>query len=160
MSFQLLNLHVPRSRPTELKGSLITSYASRDTSISNYTITDPEIVQHIRALVPYSPNVFYTEIYGSFPPHVDMDGGCKINFYLDTCNAHTVFYSSGNPVDQYFFESCQEQSRFTARPYSAWLLDVSKIHSVEMPTPGLRKMITVQYINHTYEDLCTFKNLI
>ncbi len=104
-------------------------------------------------------------------PHTDSGTSATINIYLETGNAITRFYEKKNPdsveykiTNQtdgsiYKFEDLSETFSFKAEPYDAWLLDVSKIHSVEMPPDDSNK-IRIAYcisskesFNHIYAKM-------
>lgn len=83
------------------------------------------------------------------PPHTDSGTVTVINIYIETGDAITTFYEKkGTPTEykllnqtdgsMYHPNDLQQIFSFKARPFEAWLLNVSKIHSVTMPAPGIR----------------------
>jgi hypothetical protein len=83
------------------------------------------------------------------PPHTDSDTLTVINIYIETGQAVTTFYEKrGTPKEykllnqtdgsMYHPDDLQQIFSFKAQPFEAWILNVSKIHSVTMPQPGIR----------------------
>ena len=89
--------------------------------------------------------------YGEFDrggPHIDHDSiKCGINHYYITQDVETVFYKPNSPKVKGFPGVGEEASnffdkkdltitrKFFSQPNSVWLLDVTKIHSLEFPVP-------------------------
>ena len=77
------------------------------------------------------------------PPHTDSGINSTINIYLDTGDCTTQFYEFGtdNPKtkqvggqsDGFIYDENDliKTNSFNAKPYEAWLLDVTKPHSVK-----------------------------
>jgi len=105
-------------------------------------------------------------INARIPPHIDSDIICSINFYIETDNCKTVFYNiKSDSPDTYKIENqtngciykeedLEEVDSFIAKPYEIWLLDVSKVHSVEpLGDFKFRKAITLGTFNRTYDEI-------
>jgi hypothetical protein len=81
------------------------------------------------------------------PPHTDSRIKTCINFYIKTENARTIFYEPisskldkfqvANQTDGFVYDAknLQEVTSFTAQPGDAFVLNVTKIHSVLSPNP-------------------------
>jgi hypothetical protein len=86
----------------------------------------------------------FMEISGSIMPHTDSNAATVINVYGQTNNGVTRFYQPNvahldknkikNQTNGNIFklEQLTEIGSFVAKDNDAWLLDVSKIHAVEM----------------------------
>lgn len=101
------------------------------------------------------------------PPHTDSDIDATINFYFETDNCETVFYEPiVNKLETvkienqtngciYKKEQLKQIASFVAKPMEVWILDVTKIHSVETPKESvIRKAITLHTQKHTYLNVC------
>lgn len=88
------------------------------------------------------------------PPHTDSGTVTVINIYIETGDAITTFYEKkGTPTEYkllnqtdgsiYHPDELKQIFSFTAKPFEAWLLDVSKIHSVTMNNPGIRMAYSI-----------------
>ena len=114
-------------------------------------------------------NVAYAEIKDEtmILPHRDHDGVvCCINYYFETGSAKTCFYE---PKDEqlafalpgeiernmYLPEDCNEMCSFEASTGSIYVLNVSKIHAVHLVPNANRKFISWQFVNKSYEEVCT-----
>ena len=92
-----------------------------------------------------NPRDFYYCQFSGSSPHIDHDNSkCAINHYYVTQNASTIFHeATANAVpycgigettaNYYKTEDIVEVNRFRAEPNSVWLLDVTKIHSLDFP---------------------------
>lgn len=100
------------------------------------------------------------------PPHTDTGIKVTINFYYKTENCITQFYNfNGEPrkyqienqVDGYIYDESdlKKTDSFIAKNYEAWILDVTKPHSVK-PFSGIKERvaITLATFTHSYEDVC------
>jgi hypothetical protein len=97
-------------------------------------------------------------------PHVDRDYITTINFYIQTGGDYiTSFYSDGDLADisdsvdycngVYKESSLTEVGFFVAKDYEAWLLDVSKIHTVHNTFGTERKALTLRTKRYTYIEV-------
>jgi len=99
------------------------------------------------------------------PPHIDNDLNVVINYYLQTANATTKFWNPKNTqlnavkiknqVDGRLFikEDLECMGNFKAETNDLWMLDVSKIHSVESTCNDLRIAYCFQSNKVTYSDI-------
>ena len=107
------------------------------------------------------------ELNYQIPPHTDSDIEAIINFYIRTDRCITQFYyPSTNPQaiaegvstqtdGAVFHEGHLKKSvRFMAHPGDAYLLDVSKPHSVIPTEPGLtdRRCICMQLLYKSFDE--------
>ena len=88
------------------------------------------------------------------PPHTDSGIKSTINIYLETgdCTTHFYRFATDNPRTRqvggqsdgviYDEEDLIETGSFIAKPYEAWLLDVTKPHSVK-PGKDFKERIAV-----------------
>ncbi len=97
-------------------------------------------------------------------PHVDRDYITTINFYLETGgDIRTIVFSNGelaniNDLVEYssgvYDESTlTELGSFVAKNNEAWLLDVSKVHTVHNPNDAVRKALALRTKIYTYEQV-------
>ena len=110
-------------------------------------------------------DVHYCQFSGS-SPHVDHDNSkCAINHYYVTQNASTIFHEAKpgavpffgvneTTANYYKPEDIIEVDRFLAQPSSLWLLNITKIHSLEFPGKygPLRGFIKWRF-DISYEDV-------
>lgn len=96
-------------------------------------------------------------------PHVDNGVICNINFYIETANAITNFYEpidAGTPTPitdkqgtygnlggkVFNWNTVTWKAAFKANKNDCYLLDVSKVHSVnKLEVPNQRKFVTVMF---------------
>lgn len=110
-----------------------------------FKIENPEYQEYLQI---FKELKFRDVLWCQFPqasPHIDHDDSkCAINHYYITQNAETVYYqpkpnakpyAGVNEVHPCFYnkEDVIEDDKFCADPGSLWLLDVTKIHSLEFP---------------------------
>ena len=101
------------------------------------------------------------------PPHTDSDIEAIINFYIRTDRCITQFYYPNDDPEAVaegvdaqtdgavFHEGYMKKSvRFMAHPGDAYLLDVSKPHSVIPTQPGLtdRRCICMQLLYKSFDE--------
>lgn len=97
-------------------------------------------------------------------PHIDRDYISTINFYLETGGEYvTSFYSEGelaninDLVDYssgvYDESTLKEVGSFIAKNNEAWLLDVSKIHTVHNTFGTDRKALSLRTKKYSYIEV-------
>lgn len=97
------------------------------------------------------------------PPHTDTGIKTTINFYYKTSDCITTFYKFKdtprkyqieNQTDGYLYheEDLEQTGFFQAKPYEAWILDVSQPHSVK--GVGDRVAISLATNTYSYEQVC------
>jgi len=98
-------------------------------------------------------------------PHIDRDYVATINFYLETGGEYVtsvyqdtdtksdindkVDYSSG----VFNLEDLREVGSFIAKNNEAWLLDVSRIHTVHNINDTTRKALSLRTTKHSYDEV-------
>jgi len=107
---------------------------------------------------------------GSIGPHIDHGPLAGLNFYVSAGVDETVFYKKKNKDAAGLQYPGREQSnifspddidevdKFVANSNEAYLLDVSKIHSVRKLTNEPRIFIAHLWYEHSYEEV--LENLI
>ncbi len=166
VNFKLGNLDFDR-----LKGEIVTSYGRYPRPVlTYYRLGDPE---YFRSLLP--EQMFFgikpmqlqlAEIVGSghLLPHIDHNISACANYYVQTNGSTTYFYNKkpqatgfiypGRDVANIFsLDDVDRVSEFTAEDSDLYLLDVSKIHSVDSPSPGIRKFISWQWVGVPFEEI-------
>jgi len=143
-----------------IRGDLHTNYGNH-VKISYYKIKDLEYLKTIftKEICKIPPStMFYADIVGSgrLWPHRDHNVSCCINWYFDPNNATTVFYKekeNSSPwlypgketANIYEFQDVRPVGNFKAEPFESYLLNVSEIHAVFNPPPGVRRFLTWQW---------------
>lgn len=96
-------------------------------------------------------------IIGGAAPHKDHDCKCKINFYLRTGEARTVYFKdSEKPGISYHGDNrrhiydiqkhrLRRTDEFTAQDGDIYLMDTSRIHAVFMEEEAERHMVSVSF---------------
>ncbi|NDB28108.1 hypothetical protein EB169_07485 [archaeon] len=105
------------------------------------------------------------ELNYKIPPHTDSNIEAIVNFYIKTDRCVTQFYypqenaptmQIDNQTDGAIFHEgyLRKSVRFMAHPGDAYLLDVSKPHSVFPMEPGLpdRKAICLQILYKSFDE--------
>lgn len=97
------------------------------------------------------------------PPHTDTGIKVTINFYYKTSDCVTTFYKFKNKPKKYQIENqtdgfifdeedLEQTGLFQAKPYEAWILDVSQPHSVKGGEDRLA--ISLATNTYNYEQVC------
>lgn len=164
-------LKEPKVGWESLKGNkLYSEYKSQQVSLRYYSIDDLDTFKacHMNKFFTIKPDrVTYTTIDGQgfLPPHIDHGYTTVLNYYIQTGNDKTSFYTKKfddligynypNKVQANIFkiEDLFETDNFIATNYSAYLLDVSKIHSVSKPNEITRLFISYQWRNHKFLEI-------
>lgn len=104
-------------------------------------------------------------------PHIDNGISVSINCYLDTADAHTIFFEKKKNVEGmpttgidsaeishkngliFNIEELDFICAFKAYPGDSYILDVSKIHAVKgLNLPSVRKFICIQTSRFSFQD--------
>ena len=137
-----------------------------------YSYINAENEQDLLNVIPesYRDNCTLSlmELNYKIPPHTDSDIEAIINFYIKTDRCVTQFYyppdtltaSSSTKIENQtdgaiFHEGYMKKSvKFMAHPGDAYLLDVSKPHSVSPMQPGIpdRKAICLQILYKSFDE--------
>jgi hypothetical protein len=166
INFKLDNLDFER-----LKGSVVTSYGRAPRPVlTYYRLKDPE---YLKSLMPAGMfagipplQVQLAEIVGSghLLPHIDHNISACANYYVETNGSTTHFYKKKEDGQGFAYPGraaaniftldqvdCVDQ--FVAEQNDMYLLNVSKIHSVDSPNPGIRKFISWQWVDVPFERI-------
>ena len=147
-----------------LKGNFQNTYGIPGKSaISYYHIKDFEYFKSAFNTLAFDiepDTVWYMEVEfyepGYLNPHVDHGPICCINYHIESCEAKTDFYSiNGKTKNKAVFthDELTLEDSFIAKDNEAWLLDISKPHSVYSSKTGIRKSITWQWLNHSFREI-------
>ena len=155
----------------QVKGEYHTHYG-RHPKITYYSIKDTDYLNSLldQPICKIPPStVFYSDILGAGKlwPHKDHNVSCCINLYFESNNSITYFYKEKEKSEGpwkypgkessniYEFEHIECLGNFKADNHEAYLLNVSEIHSVTMPPPGIRRFITWQWrpSEASYQDV-------
>ena len=107
------------------------------------------------------------EIFNNVPVHTDSRVKVGINFYIDPGEFETKFwrikdddptliYNVANQVQNgkvFRPEALEFVESFVAKPGDAYLLDISKPHSVVSSNPSYRFAFVVQTNDYTFDDV-------
>jgi hypothetical protein len=151
---------------------LINSYGTNGKGLFYFSIddTNAHLFDCIRA--PFRKHFYITVLKINIPfvpPHTDSNIKASINFYIQTNNCKTTFYDIKNPNFQerkiknqtngsiFNIEDLNETSSFIAKDNEAYLLDVTKPHSVLSlsGTTSERIAICLQTLTLSYEETLT-----
>ena len=147
--------------------------ARRSFNNKNYysAINNPDYSDYLHSI--FKDLKFRDISYSEFPgawPHIDHDGTtCAINHYYDTHGVETCYYEFGlNGAKPYAGESEENAcfynkedlilvDKFCAEPNSVWLLDTTKIHSLEFVNGWgpVRTFIKWRF-NFPYEEVYSY----
>ena len=167
INFKLNDLDFER-----LKGSFVTAYGRAPRPVlTYYRLGDPE---YLKSLMPAEMfagippfQVQLAEIVGAghLLPHVDHNISACANYYVDTNGSTTYFYKRKENTQGYVYpgraaaniftlDQVERVDQFVAEATDMYLLNVSKIHSVDSPNPGIRRFISWQWVNVPFEQIC------
>jgi hypothetical protein len=118
------------------------------------------------SMFKYKPAVRYCELRGTgfLRPHKDHGITCCVNYYIQSNGCTTHFYEAkpnakperyeGKTASKlYDVTDLTEVSSFVAADGDCYLLDVSQIHSVSIPKSGVRKFLSFNWFDHSYEEI-------
>lgn len=131
-----------------------------------HTTSDEELLRVIPENHRNNCTLSLMELNYKIPPHTDSDIEAIVNFYIKTDQCITQFYypppasiettQIGNQTDGAIFHEghLKKSVRFMAQPGDAYLLDVSKPHSVIPTQTGLtdRKCICLQILYKSFDQ--------
>jgi hypothetical protein len=149
--------------------NLVTQFVSGNISLEYYSLENVDAFrnQHLKKFYTIRPSrVLFTEINGTgfLNPHIDHNTNVTLNYYIQSIDDVTTFYETNNNIigfnygnrDQsniYDVGDLSVKSEFVANNNTAYLLDVSKIHSVTKTSILPRKFISYQWKNHTFDEV-------
>jgi hypothetical protein len=125
---------------------------------------------HLKNIFTILPIPYYAEFTGTglVTPHTD--GGkdtVALNYYLEVGDGdETIYYKKKNNsvvtypnTNSYNVNDLDEVGRFSAKPFEAWLLDVTKIHGILKHNDQPRTMITFRWKNYSFEEIYNSLNV-
>ena len=175
LNYTLKDIDVSR-----LKGDLAEKYGPKSTKLSHYRIKDFEyfITLHKNKIkFNIMPAVaWYTEIIGTeeIPPHIDPIDTVALNYYIETAECTTSFYTplltaeyktteqefdGGTQTDEYTVRAVYDLSNlkfegaFTAQPHEAYLLRPDILHSVTNPNSNRRSFISYRWRTGDFDQI-------
>lgn len=142
-------------------GALVIEYG-RFPSLRYYTVSNEIDL----SMFKYKPTVRYCELsgVGILRPHRDHGITCCINYYIQSNNCTTHFYEA-NPnakreqykgktaSNLYDINDLTEVSSFVAADGECYMLDVKQIHSVSIPHNGVRKFLSFNWFDRSYDEI-------
>jgi hypothetical protein len=154
------------------RSKTITSFGNLPTPVlTYYEIGD---LDYLNSLLPevwkaFSPDeVVLAEIVNincdQLAPHIDHGVTTALNYYIESLDAVTSFYELKENNTGYIYpgrttanifdiDQVIKLDSFTAKNNETFLLDVSKIHSVENTRIGVRRFIQWQWKYLTFDDV-------
>lgn len=160
--FKKLNVTLPELDTDLIKDN---SIFSRPT-FKEFSINDQEQLfavlnkQFEFGIMPDVVNI--TEIsYPGSGPHTDS-WPVAVNFYCDVNNGETCFWENSSSdetsisglIKAYNTNGLQKINFFTANKGDCYLLDVGKIHSVEISIPNTtRKILRLCWWKHSFDEI-------
>ena len=142
-------------------GDLVVSYG-RFPSLKYYSVFNDINLSTFK----YKPKVRYCEItgIGLLQPHIDHGITCCVNYYIQSNSCTTTFYKKlqsstasvcygKTTANLYNIEELVELGSFNANDGDCYLLNVSEIHSVTIPKTGVRKFLTFNWFDRSYEEI-------
>jgi hypothetical protein len=153
-----------------LKGSnLMSQYDSKDTVLSYYNINDIEYFRtiHTRKFYTIKPDRVRFSILtgqGLLSPHRDHDAATVLNYYVSADADQTIFYNVNESAEPFSYKAgsakniynttdLTEADKFVASSGDAYLLDVSKTHSVYKTSTAPRVFISYIWMNDSFETI-------
>jgi hypothetical protein len=147
-----------KSYPGITKGMYLKYYQFSD--ITKYINHFPKFTN----ILPDS--ILLAEISGTgvLGPHIDHGPKCVLNWYETSNDSVTYFYTKNENAKGIVFPGETEPNifypnevsvidEFVANNNEAYLLDVSKIHSVYSPHDGVRRFVSLGFSRNTYIEV-------
>lgn len=153
-------------------GQFIQKFIASDALLEYYEIADVDKILslHTRKFCKIEPTyVIFSKItgktHGLLDPHKDHGPRVSLNYYIEAGEDKTVFYElkdtsmSGNnypgkkEANIFKVEQLDRIEEFVAESNTSYLLNVSKIHSVEKVTDNQRIFLTYAWHDHSYEEV-------
>jgi hypothetical protein len=178
--FYKLNFKLENIDTLRIKGNLTEKYGPANTKLSHYSIKDFDYFLSLHKnkikfnIMPAV--VWYTEIIGTeeIPPHIDPIDTVALNYYIETANCTTSFYTplptaeykttgqefdGGTQTDEYTVRAVYDlnnlkfESTFTAQPHEAYLLRPDILHSVSNPNSNRRSFISYRWCTGDFNQI-------
>lgn len=167
--FTKLNVNFDDLNFDNLNLTFLKGYKTRDDfrEIVKINYTDDDFQDVIRSRLPVGlgsmiRSVRITYITDSPPPHRDHGGYVCINYYLETGQGPTTFYTAGpdatpmiavgqTTANEYTFDGLTRQASFVATPNSCYILNIGEIHTIDVEPDSVRKILQL-----TFEPTVTY----
>jgi hypothetical protein len=136
--------------------------------IQYYNVSSMFLDEFISSLGPYGKH-FYSKlvvIEADVPPHTDIMDKTSFNFYIETGDYNTVFYSSKDDSVKvsyadhgdghaYSMDDIEVLGSFVANPGDGYLLNGKVIHGVSSPSDNkqIRKFLQVSTNTLDYDQV-------
>jgi hypothetical protein len=173
--FERINFKLKEAVDFErLKGDIVTAYGNPPRPrLTYYRCKDYEYLKSILPdEMPWGKipplQVQVAEIAdamgGHLLPHIDHNISACANLYITSNGSTTHFYNlktngqgfvyPGRQTANIFLpDQVDKVTEFKANDGEMYLLNVSEIHSVETPQPGIRQFITWQWVGIPFEEV-------
>jgi hypothetical protein len=101
---------------------------------------------------------------GVLGPHIDHGPKVVLNWYVNSNDSFTYFYNKNEgaqgiilpgqtEANIFFPNQVTKVDEFVAKDNDAYLLNVSKIHSVLSPNEGVRRFVSIGWKTRSYEEV-------
>lgn len=151
-------------------GRFIQKFISNDTLLEYFEIADVGKILslHTRTFCKIPPTyVIFSQItgIGSLEPHKDHGPQVSLNYYIEAGIDKTIFYQKKDEHLQGTYYPGKEEANiyeskdllpiteFVSSSNESYLLNVSKIHSVQKLTNHKRIFLTYAWHDNTYEEV-------
>ncbi len=166
VNFKLTDLDFDR-----LKGDVVTSYGRYPRPVlTYYRLRDPDYFKSLLpkqmffGIKPYQVQLAEIVGAGHLLPHIDHNISACANYYVETNGSTTYFYNKKPYAGGFVYPGRQTANifsldqvecvdQFQAQDGEMYLLNVSKIHSVDSPNVGIRKFISWQWLDVPFEQI-------
>lgn len=171
--FKKIDLQFPKISTEDVKGELVVEHLDpfSKTGIRYWKLKDTSLQQYIIDLFAskelYNPVITYAEVDRNIWLHRDINGTVVVNHYIETPQSTTTFYVTkdnyhGLKIGKdtiYKPQYCVKKDAFIAEVNDTYVLDVSSIHGVTVHETGVRKFLSIGFLEWTYDKLITHGNL-
>jgi len=167
--FKQVNIQFPKISIEDIKGDLVVEHLDplTNTGIRYWKLKDTELNKHIidmfTSIGLENPIITYAEVDGNIWLHKDINGTVVVNHYIETPKAVTTFYIANNNYQGikigkdtiYDPMHCEKKDEFVAESNTSYILDVSSIHGVSLLESGVRKFLSIGFLDWTYREIIT-----
>lgn len=167
--FKQVNIQFPKISSDDIKGELVVEHLDpmTKTGIRYWKLKDESLNQSIIDLFAelklYNPIITYAEVDRNIWLHKDINGTIVVNHYIETPKSVTTFYVANENYQGikigkdtiYDPIHCIKKDEFVAESNTSYILDVSSIHGVTLLEPGIRKFLSIGFLDWTYEKIIT-----
>lgn len=170
MTYQKINVAIPPLDITRIKGDYVEQYGTNHTSykVKDLDYVKTEFSKFLDFTIP-ADEILYVEIINEGAiPHIDFSK-TSLNYYFDDCKAVTIFWNKRKDTNEaklvndinhdetikiYNENELIPIGSFCAEPYSLYLLDIGKIHSVKKTSyTTIRKTLRMLWYEKTLAEI-------